>query len=314
MLKIRGCFAALALSFALTFSLTGSRAADAQAGPVIHVGVGLFEANAGAYYALDNGFFKDVGLTVEVQPFTSGSAIASAIAGGTLQIGITNPLPMAAAHEKGLDFVLIAPGTLYDEVTTPPNLMVAPNASIRTGADLEGATIAVTTVQGLDPLGVLSWIDKNGGDSRKAKIVELPQTLMGDAVASGRVAAAVMADPAVTAALNAGKVRALARCYAYIGNHFFVSVWFSNRAWADKNPDVVRRYRIAIDRAGAWATRNPEAAAGILHKYLNMTVPRAREVHARSMEPSMVQPLIDAAVKYKFLDRPMDAREIIWKG
>ena len=307
-------FAVVALSFALVSALAGSRPAGAQADQVIHVGVGLFEANAGAYYALDNGFFKDVGLVVEVQPFTSGSAIASAIAGGSLQIGVTNPLPMATAHEKGLDFVLIAPGSLYDAATTPLNLMIAPNSSIRTGADLESATIAVTTVQGLDPLGVMSWIDKNGGDSRKAKIIEIPQTLMGDAVASGRVAAAVMADPAVTAAVSAGKVRGLARCYESIGNHFFVSVWFSNRGWADKNADVVRRFRTAINRAGEWATHNPEAAAGILHKYLNMTVAKAREVHARSMEPSMVQPLIDAAVKYRYLDRPMDAREIIWKG
>ena len=306
--------AALGLSSALLLPLVGSRAAEAQTDQVIHVGVGLFEANAGAYYALDNGFFKDVGVTVDVQPFTSGSAIASAIAGGSLQIGVTNPLPMATAHEKGIDFVLIAPGSLYDAATTPKNLMIAPNSTIRTGADLEGTTIAVTTVQGLDPLGVMSWIDKNGGDSRKAKIVEIPQTLMGDAVGSGRVAAAVMADPALTAAVNAGKVRGLARCYESIGNHFFVSVWFSHRGWADKNADAVRRFRTAINRAGEWATRNPEAAAGILHKYLNVTVARAREVHARSMEASMVQPLIDAAVKYKILDRPMDAREILWNG
>jgi NitT/TauT family transport system substrate-binding protein len=301
---------ALAVAFLLTFD--GSRPAGAQADQVIRVGAGAFEANAGAYYAQDNGFFKQVGLNVQIEAYNGGGAIAAAVIGGSLQIGVANPLPVAAAHEKGLDFVIIAPGSLYDVASTPPNLMVAPNSRVRTGKDLEGTTVAVTSLQGLDPLGAMEWIDKNGGDSRRVKLVELPQTLMGDAVASGRVAAAMMADPAVTAALNAGKVRGLSKSYAYIGNHFFVSCWFSSREWADKNPDVVRRFRIAIDRAGDWATRNPEAAAAILHKYMNITVARAREVHAKTTEPYMVQQVIDAAVKYKYLEHPMDARDIIW--
>ena len=305
--RLRFVVAALALAFA-------PHSAGAQTGQVIKIGAGAFEANAGAYYAQENGFFKQVGLNVEIQAFNGGGAIAAAVIGGSLQIGVANPLPIAAAHEKGLDFVIIAPGSLYDIASTPPNLMVAPNSPIRTGKDLEGSTVAVTSLQGLDPLGVMEWIDKTGGDSHKVKLVELPQTLMGDAVASGRVAVAMMADPAVTAALNAGKVRGLSKSYAYIGNHFFVSCWFSSREWADKNPDLVRRFRIAIDMAGTWATKNPEAAAAILKKYMNISVARAREVHAKTSEPSMVQPVIDAAVKYKYLDRPMDAREIIWIG
>ena len=308
----RALLASLALLLALTPAFGASAPAGAQADGVIHVGASSFEANAGAYYALDNGFFKQVGLTIDVQPYNGGGAIATAVGGGALQIGIVNPLPVAVAHERGLDFVIIAPGSLYDVDSTPPNLMIAPNSTIRTGKDFDGATIAVTTLQGLDPLGASLWIDQNGGDSHRVKLVELPQTLMADGVASGRVAGAMIADPAATAALKAGKVRGLSKSYALIGNHFFVSCWFANRDWANKNVDVIRRFRIAIDRAGEWATRNPEAAAAILHKYMNITVERAREVHAKSIERSMVQPVIDAAVRYKLLDRPMDARDIIW--
>ena len=296
---------ALALALAVT-------PAGAQTDQVIHVGAGLFEANAGAYYALDNGFFKAVGLTVDVQPFTGSGPIVAAVASGTLQIGVANPLPLAIASEKGLNFVIIAPGTLFDAKTTPANLMIAPNSTIRSGKDLEGATIAVTTLQGLDPLGAESYIDKTGGDSRKVKIVEMPQTLIADAIFNGRIAAGTIADPAVTDAVNAGKVKALSSCYTYIGNHFFVSAWFASKDWADKNPDLARRFRIAIDRAADWATRNPVPAAGILHKYLKSTVDHARELHAKSIDPSMIQPVIDAAYRYKILDHGMDAHDLIW--
>jgi NitT/TauT family transport system substrate-binding protein len=298
---------------ALAAGVAVARAADAQADAAIHVGASSFEANAGVYYALENGFFKQAGLNVDAQPYNNGEAIAAAVAGGTLQIGCANPLPIAVAHERGLNFVIIAPGTLHDTKVDPPNFMIAPNSPIRTGKDFNGTTIAVTALQGLDPLGALGWIDQHGGDSRTVKVIELPHTLMADAVGDGRVAAALMADPARAAALAAGKVRPLADSYVSIGNRFFVSAWFANRDWADKNADAVRRFRVAIDRAGDWATRNPVPAAAILRKYMNISEDRAHEEHAASIDPAFVQPIIDAAVKYKLLDRPLDAGDIIWK-
>jgi NitT/TauT family transport system substrate-binding protein len=305
---------ALAATLVLLPAIDVPAPLGAQTDQVVHVGASSFEANAGVYYALENGFFKQVGINVEAQPYNNGAAIAAAVAGGTLQIGCANPLPVAVAHERGLNFVIIAPGTLHDTKIDPPNFMVAPNSPIRNGKDLNGATIGVTALQGLDPLGALGWIDKHGGDSRTVKLIELPHTLMADAVNDGRVAAALMADPARAAALTSGKVRSLADSYESIGNRFFVSSWFANRDWADKNADVVRRFRIAIDRAGEWATRNPEPAALILKKYMSITEARAHEEHARSIDPSFVQQIIDAAVRYKYLDHAMDARDIIWTG
>ena len=112
---------------------------------------------------------------------------------------------------------------------------------------------------------------------------------------------------------NAGVYYALDNGFVSMGTRFFVSCWFAKRDWADRNADAVRRYRAAIDRAGAWATRNPVAAAAILRKYMSISEDRAHEEHARSIDPAFVQPIIDAAVKYKLLDHPMEASDIIWK-
>jgi NitT/TauT family transport system substrate-binding protein len=285
--------------------------AGAQGDQVIHVGVAGFEANAGAFYALENGFFKQVGLNVDVQTFAPG-AIPGGVAGGSLQIGVQNPLSMVTGREKGLDFVIIAPGSLYEAPGLWPNLVIAPNAKFSNGKDFEGKTIAITTLQGIERISTLWWIDKNGGDSRLVKLIEVPPTLQAAAVSSGRVAGAILADPALTNAITSGQVRGFARVYGAIGDHFFLSAWFANRSWADKNPEVVRRFRIAIDRAGEWATRNPVAAAGILHKYLGLTIERTHEVHAKSLDRSMLQPIIDGAVKYGLLAQPMDARDMFW--
>ena len=287
-------------AFVLAFALARSATVGAQSNQIVHIGAGAFEQNAGAFYARDMGFFKDVGLDVDVQLFNSGGAIAAAVAGGSLQIGMGNPLPVFAAHERGLDFVIIAPGALFDAKTYPWNFVVAPSSTRKTGKDFEGTTIGVTSLNGLDPLGALAWIDKTGGDWHKVKFIELTHAVEPEAVLDGRVAAALIADPSVPIA--EGKVRALAPCYDALGNHFFVALWFAKRDWADKNADVVRRFHAAIDRAGDWATRNPVAAAALLQKDMRITVDRAHEVHARTVEPAMLQPLVDAAVKYKILD------------
>lgn len=278
----------------------------------LHVGVSPFEQHADAYYAREQGFFKQAGIDADVQLFTSGGAIAAAVAGGALQVAAANPLPVFQAHERGLDFVIVAPGALYDSRTYPANFVVAPNSTRKTGKDFEGTTIAVTSLSGLDPLGARAWIDKTGGDSRTVKFIELGHAAEADAVASGRVAAALIADPSVPIA--EGKVRALTHSYDALGNHFFAAVWFAKRSWADADPDLVRRFRTAIDRAGDWATRNPLAAAAILKKDMNVVVDRAHEVHARTVETWMLQPLIDSCVKYGFLKNTMNASDVVWSA
>ena len=34
--------------------------------------------------------------------------------------------------------------------------------------------------------------------------------------------------------------------------------------------------------------------------------------HAATLDPALLQPLIDAAVRYKVLPQPLDVRDIIW--
>ena len=287
-------------------ALLCSTGATAQTTPVIHVGLAPFEGQAGPYYAQDLGLFKAAGLDVEIQQYNGGSAIVSAIVGGSLQIGGGSPLPLAQARTRGLKIVLIAPGFIHDyKAPKPINLLVVGvNSPIHNAKDLNGKTIAVTQVRGLDEIAVDAWLDKNGGDSKTVKFTEFPQNAMPDAVAAGRVDAAQIGDPGLSAAIDAGKVRVLANSYDAIAKRFFGSVWFASEEWANQHPDVVRKFAAAINQAGAWATRNPVAAAAVMQKYMKVTITRAHEYHGRSLDPGMIQPILDASDRYKLLTRP----------
>jgi len=294
----------------------GARRTSAQADRVVHLGVSPFEAHADAYYAQELGSFKRAGLDVDIQQFNGGATVIAAIVGGSLQIGAGSPLPVASARLRGVHVLLVAPGYIYDSNAAAPidALAVAVNAPYHSGRDLNGKTVAVAGVKSVAQLAAFSWIDRNGGDSSTVKAVELPQNAMADAVVDGRVDAAEIGDPALTAGIDAGKVRIIGKAYDAIAKRLFAAAWFATDEWADQNADVIHRFTAAINDASAWAVKNPEAAATVLKKYMKVSFSRAHEYHARTLDPALIQPLLDAATRYKVLDRPMDAHEIIWKG
>jgi ABC-type nitrate/sulfonate/bicarbonate transport system substrate-binding protein len=76
----------------------------------------------------------------------------------------------------------------------------------------------------------------------------------------------------------------------------------------------VRKFSAAINQAGTWATRNPVAAAAVMQKYMKVTFNRAHEYHGRTLDPALIQPVLDASVRYKLLTTPMNANDLIWKG
>jgi NitT/TauT family transport system substrate-binding protein len=294
----------------------GVRTRAAAQSTTLHLGVSPFEAHADAYYAQDLGLFKRAGLDVDIQQFNGGATVIAAIVGGSLQIGAGSPLPVASARLRGVHILLVAPGYIYESTGSSPidALAVAANSPFHTGRDLDGKTVAVAGIKSVAQIVAYAWIDRNGGDSSTVKVVELPQNAMADAVADGRVDAAEIGDPALTAGIDAGKVRIIGKAYDAVAKRLFASTWFSTDEWADRNPDVIHRFTAAINDASAWAVKNPEAAATTLQKYMKVTFTRAHEYHARTLDPALIQPLLDAAAHYKVLDRPMEAREIIWKG
>src|ERR1700727_1910122 len=93
------------------------------------------------YYAQEAGFFKAAGLRAEFQQFNNGQAIATAVLGGALDIAVSNPVALAQAHHRNVQFSIIAPAALYLSSAPTTSMMVPKNSSINGPKDLEGKTI-----------------------------------------------------------------------------------------------------------------------------------------------------------------------------
>jgi NitT/TauT family transport system substrate-binding protein len=179
--------------------LVSARAASAQTPAVIRVATGGKESDAQAYYAQELGYFARAGLNVEVQTMQSGSAIAAGVAAGALQIGVASVLVVATAHQRGLPFVYIAPAAQYSSAAPPSVLVVAANSPLRSAQELNGRTIGVLGLRGIDQITAQAWIDQNGGDSSTVRFAEVIRSEMPPALERGTLDAAQLAEPVLSA-------------------------------------------------------------------------------------------------------------------
>jgi NitT/TauT family transport system substrate-binding protein len=292
-------------------------AAEAAATP-LHVVLFPGETSATAYYALELGFFRTANLAVDVTEVKNGAAAAAAVAGGSIDIGFSNPLSIAQGFERGLPFTVLSPAalSLAGRRATNGMIVVSKTSPIKGAKDMNGKIFSIDVLGGLPYVSVRTWIDKNGGDSSTIKFVELAFSEMTQAVNSGRVDASEMNvayDPLI------GKpndpLHLLGNSYESLGPRYCSSIWFSTNDWVTKNPDAARKFVAAMKLAAIWANAHPHESALMLSPHIKQRVAdieaSTRVLYGVDMTPDLVQPVIDAAAKYGELKSRFPATELI---
>jgi NitT/TauT family transport system substrate-binding protein len=269
-------------------------------------------------WATQSGLFRSNGLAVELDPERSGTVIAAGVAGGAYQIGKSSIIPLITAFAKGIPFVLVAPGGLYRASKPHIAMIVAANSPIRTAADMNGKTLGVSALDDLYTLGIRWWMDKNGGDSSTLKIVELPLPAVTDAIASGRIDAGGSATPALQAALDSGKVRVLSHMFDAIASEFMYTGWFSSKNYVASNLRPVRDFSRTERQAAAYVNEHPAQTVDVLSKFTaispDVISKMTRAQMGTTLDPKLIQPVVDVCVRYKVIPAPIDAAQMIASG
>jgi NitT/TauT family transport system substrate-binding protein len=302
--------------------LAASGAAPAFVRPAFAANVSVkiaavpFDSTAQPYYADQMGMFKKVGLIAELDSFTTnGAVIAASVAGGSIDIGVSNFVSLASAHVKKLPFVVIAPAALYSSKAPADALVVPLSSMIKTAKDFNGKTIAVSGVRNIAEFAPRAWIDKNGGDSAQVKFLEIPPAEQVAALAQGRADAASVSEPFI-AAFN-GVARVFCHAYDAIAPTFMISGYFTTLEWARSNLDTVHKFQEAMRESAQWANAHQERSLEILAKAAKLEPSRLstmfRAVYTDKLDPAMIQPMIDVAATYLNIPR-FPADELIFRA
>jgi len=289
--------------------------AQTQQTGTLRVGSTANDSYAEPYYAVDRGFFKQAGLDVDVQSFSTGAAVLQALAANAIDVGITNPISLANAVLHGLPFQFFAIAAGYNPAELA--LCVAPDSPFKSAKDLNGKTIATTAIRDSSSLTTVAWLDANGADSKTIQLVEIPYSAMPAAVQRGTVAAAPIAEPALSAAVKSGGCRVLGHPMDAYGKQFMVGGWFARPEYITANAALLRRLRTVIYSTAVWANAHPDESGAILAKAAKMEPDTVRNMnrapYLTALTPDLLQSYLDLGFKYKYLDKQLKASDLIAK-
>ena len=267
-------------------------------------------------YALESGMFKRAGIDASIDRLPSGSAIVAGVVGGAFDIGKSSMPSLLAAHGRGITLTLLAPGGEYDASNPSFGLVVATGSTIKSGADLNGKTAAVSAIDDLYTIAMKTWIDANGGDSSTVKLVEIPIGAVTDTVASGRVAVGTLTQPFLKTGLDGGRVKLLSYSATAIAPHFTMTAWFARDDFAKKNPALATAFVKVMREASIYSNAHHAETLPMLAKFLSIPATDISTLSTRVtlgtlLTPQLMKPLLDAAARYKVVPAPVDARDLI---
>jgi NitT/TauT family transport system substrate-binding protein len=288
---------------------------QAQELPTIRVGTLLVDTSKTVYYGIRSGLFHSHGINVIAVIEPSGSAGLSAVVGGSLDVMLASLPPIFQGYLRGVPFQVVAPAQEY--VTEAPNalLLVQKSSSINTARDLNGKRLGVLALSDLNSAAARAWVDQNGGDSNSISMAEVPNSAMLSALDTGRVDAIVVLNPFGDAALATGRARILGKPFDAIAKHFEAGAWASTSDNVAKNFDAMRRFARAMHEATVYANKHHRETVDLVASYTG--IDRDVILHStRSIDPEYfdipnMQPLMDACVKYKLIDKPFPIRDLI---
>jgi NitT/TauT family transport system substrate-binding protein len=160
----RSSFVAGSAAFAATAGRAGAQAALTP----IHIAGSVNDDVTPMLYAISSGLMKRAGIDVTLDKGTSGSAVSAGVIGGSYQIGKSSVAGLITAHAKGVPFVFVAAAGLYESSLPVTALMVRSDSTIKTGADLNGKTVAVSAIGDLYTLTVKGWVDHTAAIRRRS--------------------------------------------------------------------------------------------------------------------------------------------------
>lgn len=215
------------------------------------------------FTAIHQGYFDEVGLTIETAQFSGGPAEITAMQSGDIDISQIGH----GAHRLCIqgEAVIFA----FDQLSQADAVVANKSKGINTAADLKGKTVAVST--GTSSEIILQFVLADAGLTMDdINTVEMNVEGMTTAILSGQIDAAATWSPnTVTIADGLGDdYVVLGTNNDYTDKAAFPSSFITTKEYADANRDVLVRFSQAILKAQVYRAANIEEVAKTLAKDL----------------------------------------------
>jgi NitT/TauT family transport system substrate-binding protein len=220
------------------------------------------------YLGQKKGFFSERGLKLDFSSAQGGAAIVPGVASGQFEFGFSNMTSLMIARSNNVPVKAVANGIASTgEVGKDfEALTVKGDSPVGSAKDLEGKKVAINTLKNINETAVRASVRKAGGDPDKVELVELAFDQMPAALDAGRIDAAMVVEPALATVKSQGG-REIAFPMIDIAPKLTVAMYFTSTRYAQKNPEVVKKFQEATAESLAYADSHPDEVREIVTTY-----------------------------------------------
>ncbi|WP_369250552.1 ABC transporter substrate-binding protein [Streptomyces sp. R41] len=248
----------------------GASDKNASSGGITTVKVGIIPIVdvAPLYLGQEKGFYSKRGLKLSMTTAQGGAAIVPGVVSGQFQFGFSNMTSLMIAQSNSVPVKAIANGVASTGVSGKDfgAITVKKGSSIKSAKDLEGKKVAVNTLKNINETAVRESVRKAGGDASKVKFVELAFDQMPAALDSGQIDAAMVVEPALATVKSQGGTE-IASSLVDVAKDLTVAMYFTSTQYAQKNPDLVKKFQEATADSLAYADAHPDEVRQVVTTY-----------------------------------------------
>ncbi|MDO6966144.1 ABC transporter substrate-binding protein [Rhizobium alvei] len=239
------------------------------------------------FVGMKMGFFEEQGIEVEPVFYKSGSEIAPALATDQVDAAFTTSgAALFNALARGAKITIVAealalepeaPGGDPTAIVLRSDLIKNPQ---KPAEDLKGKTLATTAPGQILDIMIKAYLKKIGLSPSDVKIVGMPMPDIVPALSNGALDGAIVIDPFLSALVEAGKVKVLARSSEILPNasQAFLALSDSMRQRQDLSVRFVRAYL----KTNGWmrqALASPDGRKEIAAIFQEFVPARSAEVY-----------------------------------
>src|SRR5699024_4124594 len=212
----------------------------------LNVGLIPIEDQAALMIGIDEGYFKEQGLTIKTEFQESGSNIVASTASGEYDIATSAASVQMQAAAKDIPIKIIAPSTSRAGRAT--GIVVPGDSGIKEPQDLKGKRVGTNGLKNITTLGVSATVKSAGVDPSSVEFIEIPLAEQFTAMGEGHIDAMALGEPFVTQALDKG-ARYLIDPYEALGENAPISTWFASSRFIKECPERVESFVVAISKS-----------------------------------------------------------------
>lgn len=314
----------IALTAALSACSGGSgepATSDGGSGEVTTVTVGMIPTASFApiYVAQEKGFFADENLKVDVKVVSNAASIVPSVLNGQMQFGTAATPPFLVAADKGLPVVGVvnSAGTAADADSDTSCIMVAADSDMSDLSDLVGKKVATNQLGSLPHVAATAVLHSEGIDPKSVNFAPMPFPDMLGALKQGRVDALLIVEPFMTQGLSSGDAKCLSPLYTRAYDPGTTdTVVLSSKDYVAKNPEIVKGFHAAVEKANALVAKDPQILRDALVKHSKMSEEVAAAVHlseyTQEFDIDGMQKMADQMKADGFLSQSIDVSSLLY--